>query len=227
MPARSDDRTRGLAAEDDQARLVPGSTDGVTGAASASLGAKKFKSHSLRATGTTPVPPVEQQEPSVKRPIRRILGKRSPPWATLEHHNQQQAGVERGAAQGLGPSHLPFVSVNTRPGTGQQRARSLLMPINELRVSGSKLEPPSRPSVDWSKQKPYFGPNIERSVSVELGKTAHLACKVFDLGDKTVSTKISAAFVALLSYTTRWRRVCKLLQNLSRPTSSSELASER
>lgn len=64
---------------------------------------------------------------------------------------------------------------------------SLLMPMNELRVSGSKSEPPSRPSVDWSKQRPYFGPDMVRNVSVELGKTAYLTCKVFELGDKTVS----------------------------------------
>lgn len=64
---------------------------------------------------------------------------------------------------------------------------ALLMPINELRVSGSKSEPPSRPSVDWSKQRPYFGPDMVRNVSVELGKTAYLTCKVYELGDKTVS----------------------------------------
>lgn len=63
------------------------------------------------------------------------------------------------------------------------------MPINELRVSGSKSEPPSRPSVDWSKQRPYFGKDIQRNVSVELGKTAYLTCKVFELGDKTVSVR--------------------------------------
>ncbi|KAG9509143.1 hypothetical protein GZH46_02347, partial [Fragariocoptes setiger] len=60
-----------------------------------------------------------------------------------------------------------------------------LLPINELRVSGSKAEPPSRPTVDWSRHtKPYFGPNIVRNVSIELGKTAYLSCKVHDLGDK-------------------------------------------
>lgn len=73
------------------------------------------------------------------------------------------------------------------PAVSEQRVRSLLRPINEVRVAGSKLEPPSRPSVDWSKQRPYFGSNIERNISVELGKTAHLTCKVFELGDKTVS----------------------------------------
>lgn len=62
------------------------------------------------------------------------------------------------------------------------------MPINELRVSGSKLEPPSRPSQDWSKQRPSFGKSIQTNVNVELGKTAHLTCTVFDLGDKTVSS---------------------------------------
>lgn len=56
-----------------------------------------------------------------------------------------------------------------------------------LAVSGSKSEPPSRPSSDWSKQRPYFGSDMQRDVSVELGKTAYLTCKVFELGDKTVS----------------------------------------
>lgn len=65
---------------------------------------------------------------------------------------------------------------------------ALLMPINELRVSGSKNEPPSRPTVDWSKQRPYFG-DLEHNVSVELGRTARLTCKVFELGDKTVSRR--------------------------------------
>lgn len=67
------------------------------------------------------------------------------------------------------------------------RASSSLLPLNELRMSGSKNEPPSRPSVDWSKQRPYFGPDMVRNVSVELGKTAYLTCKVYELGDKTVS----------------------------------------
>ena len=56
---------------------------------------------------------------------------------------------------------------------------------------GSLSEPPSRPSVDWSKKRPHFGPDEaatgQRNVSVELGKTARLTCKVLDLGDKTVS----------------------------------------
>lgn len=69
-----------------------------------------------------------------------------------------------------------------------------LLPSNELRMSGSKNEPPSRPSVDWSKQRPYFGPDMVRNVSVELGKTAYLTCKVYELGDKTVSS-FCASFI--------------------------------
>lgn len=57
-------------------------------------------------------------------------------------------------------------------------------------LSGSKSEPPSRPPVDWSKQRPYFGNDMLRNVSVELGRKATLVCKVYELGDKTVSTKV-------------------------------------
>jgi len=64
----------------------------------------------------------------------------------------------------------------------------LMLPMNELRVSGSKNEPPSRPSVDWSKQRPYFGTDFQKNITVELGQTAYLTCKVFELGDKTVSS---------------------------------------
>lgn len=61
----------------------------------------------------------------------------------------------------------------------------------ELRLSsGSKSEPPSRPQVEWSKQKPYFGTDLQRNVSVELGKSAYLTCRVFERGDKTVSKKM-------------------------------------
>lgn len=73
-------------------------------------------------------------------------------------------------------------------------ALASLLPSNELRMSGSKNEPPSRPSVDWSKQRPYFGPDMVRNVSVELGKTAYLTCKVYELGDKTVSS-FCASFI--------------------------------
>lgn len=62
------------------------------------------------------------------------------------------------------------------------------------RVSGSKSEPPSRPSQDWSKQRPYFGPDMVRNVSVELGKTAYLTCKVYELGDKIVSFPLQVLF---------------------------------
>lgn len=114
----------------------------------------------LTAAAAGPPGPESRPAAAAARPRRRAP--RSP-WATLGPSGQQQAAEARPAA------------------------RSLLMPISELRVSGSKLEPPSRPTVDWSKQRPYFGQQVERNVSVELGKTAHLTCKVFELGDKTVS----------------------------------------
>ena len=86
------------------------------------------------------------------------------------------------------------------------------MPINELRVSGSKLEPPSRPSQDWSKQRPYFGPNPQKNLSVELGKTAHLVCKVFELGDKTVSVRSARKLVS---------QACEMARQLSSTSASS------
>lgn len=57
-------------------------------------------------------------------------------------------------------------------------------------LRGSKNEPPSRPPVDRSKRKPYFGTEISQEVNVELGATAHLTCQVFELGDKTVSAQL-------------------------------------
>lgn len=33
-----------------------------------------------------------------------------------------------------------------------------------------------------------------RNVSVELGKTAYLSCKVFELGDKTVSNSLEPRY---------------------------------
>lgn len=99
------------------------------------------------------------------------LGRRSAPWAT-------PAGAQDDSEGPLSES--------------KAHSRAQLRPINELRVSGSKNEPPSRPTVDWSRQRPHFGPDIQRNVSVELGKTAYLTCKVLDLGDKTVSSRFRA-----------------------------------
>lgn len=94
-----------------------------------------------------------------------------------------------------GTQHAPKVGPGREEPNRQKRSpwaptaamAPSLVAANELRVSGSKSEPPSRPTVDWSKQRPHFGQDMQRNVSVELGKTAYLTCKVFDLGDKTVS----------------------------------------
>lgn len=72
---------------------------------------------------------------------------------------------------------------------------------------GSKSEPPSRPpSADRSNLRPYFGNDMVKEVNVELGRKATLVCKVFELGDKTVSSSnvlISFLYIKVrISFTT-------------------------
>ncbi|XP_015794829.1 lachesin, partial [Tetranychus urticae] len=53
----------------------------------------------------------------------------------------------------------------------------------------TKIEPPSRPLSSWDDPtfKPYFDDNNVDNVTTQLGKTAHLHCKIRQLGDRTVS----------------------------------------
>jgi len=112
-------------------------------------------------------------------------------WAGTGMQVQQRA-----QSSPLTPLPSPPFQARAASISGPRRARSppppppLAPPLaasNELRLSGSKSEPPSRPSVDWSRKRPHFGQDMARNVSVELGKTAYLTCKVYELGDKTVS----------------------------------------
>uniref|UniRef100_T1JPL2 Ig-like domain-containing protein n=1 Tax=Tetranychus urticae TaxID=32264 RepID=T1JPL2_TETUR len=56
----------------------------------------------------------------------------------------------------------------------------------------TKIEPPSRPLSSWDDPtfKPYFDDNNVDNVTTQLGKTAHLHCKIRQLGDRTVRTII-------------------------------------
>ncbi|KAK4336948.1 hypothetical protein RND71_043520 [Anisodus tanguticus] len=53
--------------------------------------------------------------------------------------------------------------------------------------TGSKLEPPSRPSFNWddSQYKPYFDEVLPRNITSQLGKSAYLHCAIRELGDRT------------------------------------------
>ncbi|XP_076356132.1 neurotrimin-like [Tachypleus tridentatus] len=60
----------------------------------------------------------------------------------------------------------------------------------ERNFDNVKEEPPSRPNSHFTSDgynQPYFGNNTERNVTVQLGKTAYLNCKINQLGDRTVS----------------------------------------
>lgn len=139
-------------------------------AAADNLNNKRQSAASL-AADLVELAPASQQEDRLSRSRSRSHGR----------HRAKRGQPQMPWATSSGTGATPI---------GQQQLhqhQALLMPINELRVSGSKSEPPSRPSVDWSKQRPYFGPDIQRNVTVELGKTGYLTCKVYELGDKTVS----------------------------------------
>ncbi|XP_076305037.1 neurotrimin-like [Tachypleus tridentatus] len=61
----------------------------------------------------------------------------------------------------------------------------------ERSFGNDKEEPPSRPNSHLTSgdgyNQPYFGNNTDRNVTVQLGKTAYLNCKINQLGDRTVS----------------------------------------
>lgn len=100
----------------------------------------------------------------------------------------KQADKSLNSGQQMRLKRLASYSIGRQQKALQSALSMSLVSAGELRLSsGSKNEPPSRPQVEWSKQKPYFGTDLQRDVSVELGKSAYLTCRVFERGDKTVS----------------------------------------
>ncbi|XP_025016093.1 uncharacterized protein LOC107359412 [Tetranychus urticae] len=80
--------------------------------------------------------------------------------------------------------------INYNDKISKKSLESHLFSYKRIFGATTKIEPPSRPLSSWDDPtfKPYFDDNNVDNVTTQLGKTAHLHCKIRQLGDRTVRT---------------------------------------
>lgn len=75
---------------------------------------------------------------------------------------------------------------------------------NNNNNGGNLLDLPSRPQIDWSNEnyRPIFEPSPgDRNVTAQLGKSTFLRCRIRQITDETVSTRIIATAATKVSQT--------------------------
>ena len=124
----------------------------------------------------------------------------------------------------LTPSSLPSCLSSSGHGWPHSGSQS---PVDGRLTTGfsvTKLEPPSRPNSYWDEPQyqPFFDESVVRNVTAQLGKAAHLRCKIHQLADRTVSettrwTLLLVASVSEYRWDQRMGRSCCQRLSLSPP----------